>query len=576
MKILNILNFLFGILLFSFLSVSDAQEPPTEENDRTIVEQSGKGDFFVSKADSLEKSYPGTAILAIILMVVWLSLVIWYLYWAINRYAQNYGLSDKEWKILNPEAYAKEEELDKYREIRIRIIERAKKEYELLYPGKPFQGVIPALVEPPKNPYAKDSFGLPPGTIRGILAITAMFAFVVIECANLFSPANLERDFSELLMVFQMVIAFYFGARAVEIFKKKEEEKPDIIEVKKPIQIPVARTEPIDDKDIPEPEPQEKVKSPVSIDNFELPAEKPVIPVEKTKERQQNAAPVIIKPEIIGEVNKKSILSLEQRIMGLTASFETGIGFPECLGVVTGNFDGQGISFGALQWNIGQGTLQELFQAMLLEHPKVAEDIFTKDQLSQFKTMLQGTLTDQLKWAKSIQITERRPNNSLRWVIIPEWKSAFHRLGLTEEMMNIEVNAASVRFEKAKSNCSVYDLHSERGLALMFDINVQNGHVDIKGAGAKIMNDYQGISNLMNDEKEVEKMRIIARRRAEVSNPKWVHDVLSRKMTIAEGEGVVHGKKYLLTKEYSITLNPWNPDKMDNNLPEEAEIPEMS
>jgi|GEM_PF-2594150 branched-subunit amino acid aminotransferase/4-amino-4-deoxychorismate lyase len=52
--------------------------------------------------------------------------------------------------------------------------------------------------------------------------------------------------------------------------------------------------------------------------------------------------------------------------------------------------------------------------------------------------------------------------------------------------------------------------------------------------------------------------RIIARRRAEVANPQWVQDVLRRKMTIAEGEGVVHGKKYVLAKDFDITLRPWD------------------
>ena len=29
-------------------------------------------------------------------------------------------------------------------------------------------------------------------------------------------------------------------------------------------------------------------------------------------------------------------------------------------------------------------------------------------------------------------------------------------------------------------------------------------------------------------------------------------------MTIAEGEGVVHGKKYVLAKDFDITLRPWD------------------
>lgn len=563
MKLFTSIFFICSILLMSAFTVPQAQLLTDSVKAPSL--QISKAHAFVEPFISLEKGYPFIAHWAIFLMCIWLLAVIVYLIWAIIRYAHNFGLTSEEWKILNPEAFARKPgEYDKYVQIRSQIIDRSKKEFEILNPGKQFDGTIPSFVMPSRNPYYKDSFGLPPGTIRGILAITSMFAFVLIECANLFSPANLERDFSELLMVFQMVIAFYFGARAVEVFKKKQDTKSNDEEMSTPSDTPSTKIEKVStSKSITE-EVQPEIKpvktaSPVPVEKFELPAEKAIVPEDKVILRQQNIQPVTISTELISKAFNKSILSLEQKILGLTASFETSIGFPECFGVVTGNFDGQGISFGALQWCIGQNSLQGLFQTMLSEHPKITEKVFTKDQFSQFKAMLQGTMTDQMNWAKSIQITERRPNNSLKWVIIPEWKGALHRLGLTEEMIAIQTAAASVRFAKSRSNCDIYNLRSERGLALMFDINVQNGHLDVNGAGAKIMNDFQALAaSLSDDEQEVEKMRIIARRRAEVAKPQYVGDVLKRKMTIAEGDGVVHGKKYSLASDYDITLRPWN------------------
>ena len=47
------------------------------------------------------------------------------------------------------------------------------------------------------------------------------------------------------------------------------------------------------------------------------------------------------------------------RCLALTGSFETGKGFPDCFGGISGNFDRQGISFGVCQWNFGQGSLQQ-------------------------------------------------------------------------------------------------------------------------------------------------------------------------------------------------------------------------
>lgn len=558
MKLSDYLKF---ILLMTFLfAITTYSDQDSLKIKKTETELSIKEANSTNKSVTLKNPYFYASFFSFLLMAGWLTAVFLYLRWAIDRYGRNYGLTDEEWKIINPEAYANDCEIKDYIKKRSQIIERAKNEHDLLNPGKPFDGHMPGLTEPLRNPYFNDSFGLPPGTIRGILALTAMVAFVLIELANLFSPVNLEKDFSELMTVFEMVIAFYFGARAVEIFKKKQVDKTAADEELQPSKIKEKTTVGIEEKN--------KVESSATVNEtqaMELPAEIPVMPVEKVNVRLQNTSPVIVKPELITKIQKKSIESLEKRILGLTASFETGIGFPECFGAVSGNFDGQGLSFGALQWCIGQGSLQELFNTVRREYLNVLTDVFTKDQLSQFENMLDATLTDQIKWAKSIQITERRPNNSFRWIIIPEWKKSLQNLGLTEEMIGIQVAAASVRFAKAKNNCTVYDLHSERGLALMFDINVQNGHVDVKGAGSKIMSDYQGLTNLTGSELEVERMRIIAHRRSEVSKPQWVQDVLSRKMTIAEGVGIVHGKKYSLESEFSITLNHWE-SKEDVNL----------
>ena len=62
--------------------------------------------------------------------------------------------------------------------------------------------------------------------------------------------------------------------------------------------------------------------------------------------------------------------------------------------------------------------------------------------------------------------------------------------------------------------------------------------------------------NLSDTDMQVERMRIIARRRAEVSSAAWRDDVLTRKMTIAEGSGKIHGRSYDLDQEFAIGLRP--------------------
>jgi hypothetical protein len=48
----------------------------------------------------------------------------------------------------------------------------------------------------------------------------------------------------------------------------------------------------------------------------------------------------------------------------------------------------------------------------------------------------------------------------------------------------------------------------------------------------------------------------VANRRAAASRPAYVNDVRNRKLTIANGHGVVHGRRYDLAGQYGITLAP--------------------
>ncbi len=55
---------------------------------------------------------------------------------------------------------------------------------------------------------------------------------------------------------------------------------------------------------------------------------------------------------------------------------------------------------------------------------------------------------------------------------------------------------------------------------------------------------------------EVARFRIIANRRAEAAEPRWAEDVRTRKPTIANGEGVVHGYHYDLETQRCLRLEP--------------------
>jgi hypothetical protein len=84
----------------------------------------------------------------------------------------------------------------------------------------------------------------------------------------------------------------------------------------------------------------------------------------------------------------------------------------------------------------------------------------------------------------------------------------------------------------------------------MFDIKVQNGSI-YPYVKEQILRDFDHLPEGAGEE---ERLIIVANRRAEASNPRWVEDVRNRKLTIARGEGTVHGMHYNLEEDYGIRL----------------------
>ena len=117
----------------------------------------------------------------------------------------------------------------------------------------------------------------------------------------------------------------------------------------------------------------------------------------------------------------------------------------------------------------------------------------------------------------------------------------FETLGRRDEFQKIEMESANRFHQDALALCKTYNVQSERALALMFDIRVQNGSIsDV--VRAQIEQDFALLgAEGDRDAQEVARLRIIANRRAEAANPQWVEDVRARKLTIANGEGTVHG-----------------------------------
>lgn len=232
---------------------------------------------------------------------------------------------------------------------------------------------------------------------------------------------------------------------------------------------------------------------------------------------------------------------LAWRCLALTGSFETGDPPPKCFAGLSGDFDGQGISMGCLQWNLGQGTLQPILSQMYKAHPNIMAEVF-EDRKSVLESVLDTSYEEQMQWARSIQ-----EGNELE----EPWRSMFKTLGHREAFQQMQVEAAHDIFEEAVRLTDEYKLQTERAIALMFDIKVQNGSIS-ELTENQIRNDISELPAW--EEGETARLCIIANRRSEASKPRWIEDVRSRKLTIATGRGAVHGIHYVLNEEYNIRL----------------------
>jgi len=209
---------------------------------------------------------------------------------------------------------------------------------------------------------------------------------------------------------------------------------------------------------------------------------------------------------------------------------------------IAGNFDGQGLSLGYLQWCIGQSTLQPLLNRMDREYNSEMKNIFGTNYDS-IHNMLLDTSENQLKWAKSI-------NNSINTIAEP-WYSQFVSLSNNQHFIDIESDAEAYKIGQSMIICDKYNLKTVRGFALAFDIVVQNG--SISEDAAKII-DTALVKNPNMVEKDL--LKVIANAVADTSTNN-AKDISSRKMAIVNGNGIVHVSVLDLDKNYGLSDSYW-------------------
>lgn len=226
--------------------------------------------------------------------------------------------------------------------------------------------------------------------------------------------------------------------------------------------------------------------------------------------------------------NNAPIPSLRERALGLTSTFE-GHGYT----LAEGNFDGAGVTWGIIGFTLKGGELSQIVKAAYASDPALVRSCFG-DATDTLLKVLAEPQDQQLAWSNSVSSGASNGN------LAEPYRTGFRKLGesaLGQQLQQHRVDADY--FTPALATAKAYGLTTELGIALAFDIHVQDGGIN-HTIGDKVRAQmHPGIS-----EKDVRVL--IANGIADHALPAWREDVRTRKLTVATGEGTVHGVHYFL------------------------------
>jgi hypothetical protein len=279
--------------------------------------------------------------------------------------------------------------------------------------------------------------------------------------------------------------------------------------------------------------------------------------------------------------------------MNISGSYEGHTGWDN----ISNNFDGQGLSLGLFNQNLGQGSLQPLMIGLRDSKNAKFKSFFTSAQYSSVNSMLTawgGVSTTLSKAVSKKTYTEdysdlddldavaaadgeeissnmsaednfskaavSKQQESVNWAVAnlysgssfkTAWKSALQAMARSPEYISQQAKAAESIHNKARGYMSTYNLNTMRAYLFFFDIVVQNG-----GITTSIKTKYMTWLKSNTSASENTKLKKLLEYRLTLVKSQYVGDVRSRKTAIIDGTGTVHGSKRNFPKEYCV--NSWS------------------
>jgi len=265
--------------------------------------------------------------------------------------------------------------------------------------------------------------------------------------------------------------------------------------------------------------------------------------------------------------------------MNITGSFEGHTGWKN----LSNNFDGQGVSLGLFNQNLGQGSLQPLMIKLRNSHLTKMKSFFSKSQFDSINNML-------TKWGGSSSVQSKALPNlyesdfselddpelidfnneentgffqkalsgkngvSVNWAtqnlysgssFKADWKKSLTVMAGTPEYVTIQVGAAKSISDKALGYMKKFNFKELRAYLFFFDIVVQNG-----GITSAIESKYATWAKSNPKASETTRLKKMLELRLALVKKQYVSDVRARKTAVIDGTGTVHGSKRDFKKEY--------------------------
>lgn len=217
---------------------------------------------------------------------------------------------------------------------------------------------------------------------------------------------------------------------------------------------------------------------------------------------------------------------LEARVLQLTSTFE-GHGF----GLAEGNWDGAWLTWGIVGFTLKAGEVQAIITGIAQSAPSLITDAFGSDA-NQLLQIVRAPAAEQEAWANRLTTGAH---------LAEPWRTHFQWFGTFPEVQRAQCDRVHREFFlPAVQSATALGLASELGIALCFDIHVQSGPV---GTTLK-----QRLAQATAGAPESQVREALANAIADRASPRFRDDVRARKLTIARGQGTVHGREVILAR----------------------------